>query len=1722
MIKAQLLSVVTGFLALFGLNTPDRLTPVTLGKARPARPDVLPLNGQLLDTAAPWTPRPTTPAPETAPAPYGVEVTGPGEAARQAANAAARQAVLAAQPDPATLRAYSGGGGLGESVDQYYTPGAVAQVMWDVLTPHLPPLHDEKHPVRALEPSCGTGVLLAHAPAGLHLTAVEYDPVAARIAAHLHPHAAVYATAFESYATRSSDALFDVAVTNPPYGPRGETRSMHDDKETRSERYMMRHLLRRVRFQTGLVAALLPLSLLHGARHQTWREELLTHATPIHAALVPTGAFKAAGAGVTTALLILRRHDHGVQEALSTLRPDQVTDVLSAFATDPTHRTFLQEFTSGRSLITTDVTADGAATHALRHAHPAFRLAGNLPVRAGQYGQPLLDGPLCTAPHTRDLVADQVTAGLAAAPVTFRTAIETVRDHCGDDAARTAEHAEHAAPLHAIREGTLSSDHRFVFSLGAWAPTDDFSSPAVDGAVHVAQAVQAYLEAATADRPETPARRAQALSLDRAYRAAQVRYDTRRLTRLIDRYPLFAVLLAHLDGRGALRLPEPAPTRLPIQATDLPGIAGELADLMALTEDTLAEYAHVTPDEAAAHLSAHYAFNGERWMDPGLYYAGHAYQKAEQARMLAEQHTGHRRAALTRQADTFLSRVRRTPATDLNLSPRDAVLPVAVLEAWVNAFLGSEASGQAQISVRRENGAVRFLTRGGAGAAGVKARSTFDQLAARALEAYLNHRTEVDQVRGAKDMTREEYNAERAIAIDEAQAYEDRVRAHFRTWLVQSPFVPAVEDAYTIARGSVLRPQGSDRPLTIPGWRGPALHPYQARDVRAMAATTGMVNNYDVGLGKTLTTLALVAYLKACGRAARPIIVVPAGLVSNWATNAALALPDWNVVTVGMSVRRDRLGNKVYKTLPDGQPMLDERGRRIEQWKEDSPAVKRQKIAQLAAGRADLIIMSREAFTAIPMRRGTRERMIRSDPQFQRNLETQDRYETGVPTRGKHQQLVRELGVYGAMLARTKIAREGELSFELLGCDFVAHDEAHGLKNLYAPPSTFGETPRFLGGGGESQRALDALHKGRYVREHGGSTFSFTASWVKNSPVEVLAMLSQVTDALPGYGLATNEALVEQYLRVEPQIVTGMDGSVDVKPCVVGFQRLKELKAIISGHVITRSYGDPEVVTVDGQPLQVPSAVPEEVMIDMTPVQSELYRELRVRARNADARAKGANHPFSILWEMRKLTVDPALKGITDPNARFEAIARLAVENRAQGGKGIVFLSIGEKEGAFERLKATLVQAGYPEAEIAIVSSHTHQSSVDRQNLEDDYNYGHLTLILGTDVLGQGFNLQRGTTLIINADIPWNYEEIRQRVGRGARQGNTAARVRNVYLLMRGSFDTITYTIMSGKKSWLSQLWQDVDELENTGADFNGEMMALLLSDDPDQTRQEILEKKTKLEELTGRAALRRNLEVFSRVLTVRQHLDTIRERASARRHGWTANDHALMTKARDAYARVHRELDLIPDFSFARLLDYAGQLHWVGVLPVHVGMTFLHEGRRVEVTQVTAAAVGVTTGDGGHLPLTYRQVTSGAAFEASVHASHYRAAPLVLHQPTISFPDSAPLHALDARQVNPQPKDPDAVITLSVKGEAVTLHPSADRYTLRSLLITGAVLLHLKVRADGEHLTVTQAAVLSTDPRVVAQTQGLTGNAAFRARVLNLAATAMNAEAIRDRAHAA
>ncbi|AZI44028.1 hypothetical protein EHF33_13980 [Deinococcus psychrotolerans] len=422
MLNSFALLAVTGLLALFGLNEANPFPRVRLSKVRGLPKNALALNGNLFaqdDHDVRSTP---TAAPEAAHALYGVEVSGSSDTARFTANAAAKQTLLAPLPDLALLRAYSGGGGIGESANQFYTPARLGALLWDAVTPYLK-LDDEKKPIRALEPSCGNGSLLTHAPAGVLLTGVEYDPTAAKAAQLLHPHAAVHSMPFERYAKRSSEALFDVVIANPPYGSRGETRDLHEQGESRSERYFMQQILARTQFQTGLVSVLIPIALLHGASHQSWREALLKQALPIHAAVIPTGAFKDAGAGVTTALLILRRHDHGVAEALSTLSAEQVTDVLFEYASDLWHRQLLRHFKQGSSLIETS-SSDGNWTHKLRFTYSAYCLCANTKLSVGRYGNPLLEGPLKQGGLSQ--FHDQVACGMKSQPVVFKTVIETI------------------------------------------------------------------------------------------------------------------------------------------------------------------------------------------------------------------------------------------------------------------------------------------------------------------------------------------------------------------------------------------------------------------------------------------------------------------------------------------------------------------------------------------------------------------------------------------------------------------------------------------------------------------------------------------------------------------------------------------------------------------------------------------------------------------------------------------------------------------------------------------------------------------------------------------------------------------------------------------------------------------------------------------------------------------------------------------------------------------------------------------------------------------------------------------------------------------------------------------------------------------------------------------------------------------------------------------------
>ena len=1703
--------LVTALCPMFITNLGLPAGAVLLSKGEPDKHVDVVLNGDLLPTGRTYGfTTLTQPSPAPRATPLGVEaLTVVSERTRQTANQAARAQLSQTTPDLNILARYSGGGGIGESIDEFYTPAVVADAMW-ALTGDL------KAGATAFDPACGIGNILARAPKGLHLIGNELSRESSAIARHLLPHADIRTLPFEAFHLTCADALYDVALLNPPYGPRS-MRHLDARHIGTNEAYFVLKALERVKHASGVVVALVNANLVYGDAHRAWRERVALAGRVVHAVLVPTGAFEKSGAGVTTAILVIRRHDLGVAEALATLTLPQREDLLDEYGDWGT-----RGWSNGTQLVTRVEKNQAVSYHLSHQVFADRRLGKGHDLTVGRFGQMAYTGAVDLSADRLKALREAARSSLQGAGILLGAVLETIRCQQGDHAASYASEQARTASAGPIPLGTRNREGTWVYTVRGWQPTDDFAQPAVADALFLSSAVGRALELAgtpDADRVALTHARLLVQRLDAQYRARHAAYDVPRLSRLAGRFSSLALLIANLKA-GEVVLPGGDVTAALTIPGDLTAVASALSDQLLLTADTLMDHAAVTRPEALAHLALHYAFNGEVWIKPGVYYTGNAITLSEYARQLSSQFTGTERSALLKQAEEFLRRMQPAALADVQFSPRDRVIPVAVLEAWVNAILRSyhTPSGEERqhaLTVIREGGAVKLRLRATQDRhQNLQIRRTFDSKAARDLQEYLNFHTRLPAIAGAADMTHEQYRAERAAAMDEAREYEERTAQHFHNWLPSSGFAEITLQAYNQARRAHLMPDGVTDPLDLPDWHGPEAHPYQAMDVRTMAATNGMLNGYDVGLGKTYTALLLIAYLRRLGRTVRPAIVVPASLIGNWATNAAAALPGWRIVSVGMSPVMEEDGTPKVKFKRDGSPMMDDRGNPIPVWKEDSTELRRLKLGQVTAGQADLVIMSREAFTAIPMTAANREHLIQTDEQYLARLEAKETFE-GKGKRGRHDILARIQAFQAKSAARLKTAGEHDLLFEHLALDLIVWDEAHAYKNTYSAPSTFGESVKFLGAGAEADRALDAVHKGRFTRARGGRTYAFTASWVKNSPLELHSMISLVSDDLPSFGLATNEALMDQYLRIEPRIITNMDSSVDVRPAVVGFRRLRELKGIIASKVIVRKAGQPEVVTRDGRPLHVPRIRPVEVTFDMSPEQATEYAKLRVQARQASNAKVKEDHAFSVMWRMRKLTADPVLLGIGGPNPRFEVIAHQTLQVRAQGRKSLVFLSIGETEGSYDRLRDTLIAAGYPAHEIAVVTGSSHRGAVAKIDLEDDYNYGDLTLIICSEVVAEGFNLQRGTGAILHGDVPWNWEAIKQRNGRGGRQGNVFDEVLCIYLLMKGSFDGITYTSMRGKKAWQDQLEGETDEVMNAAAELGTEDLALLLSEDPEATRQDIEMKKQILAERTGQAAFRRKCQLLAQVIFARTHLKTLIGAANRRKRGWTPLDHLRVSSARRAFERVQAELEThnVDDFPLLRLATYRGAVDWTYGIPFHEGMSFTLGDLTHTVENVTLNNVSTRDLAGVAHTLTFRDIARGARnFQPRLETQWYEgaeAATAGLVQATVHLGQDIPVTVLNGRAVNPVPGSQN-VLTACVRGEMVESVTGMNDATLRRLISAGATLIHYLTRHDEHGVHVEHAAVLVPDSQMRDRTRKVVDTPKFRARLTEIARLAL------------
>jgi SNF2 family DNA or RNA helicase len=70
-----------------------------------------------------------------------------------------------------------------------------------------------------------------------------------------------------------------------------------------------------------------------------------------------------------------------------------------------------------------------------------------------------------------------------------------------------------------------------------------------------------------------------------------------------------------------------------------------------------------------------------------------------------------------------------------------------------------------------------------------------------------------------------------------------------------------------------------------------------------------------------------------------------------------------------------------------------------------------------------------------------------------------------------------------------------------------------------------------------------------------------------------------------------------------------------------------------------------------------------------------------------------------------------------------------------------------------------------------ILTIHGDVSKDEREQIEDEFNYGQSRLLLATDAASEGIDLQHKCHIMVNYELPWNPNRLEQRIGRIHRYG---------------------------------------------------------------------------------------------------------------------------------------------------------------------------------------------------------------------------------------------------------------------------------------------------------------------------------------------------------------
>jgi N12 class adenine-specific DNA methylase len=1284
------------------------------------------------------------------------------------------------------------------TINAHYTDPAYVREMWAALTR----LGFTRG--RVLEPGCGAGTFIGMAPAGAELYGVELDPTSAAIAAALYPHATVRAESFAD--TRLPDGTFDAAIGNVPFGSVRLRDPVHNPGNHSLHTHFILKSLALTR-PGGLVALLTSRYTLDSQRPEG-RRALAAMADLLGAVRLPSGAHaRAAGTDVVTDVLILRRrepgHDPGEIEWEETTPAVLGSDlrVNAYFDANPWH--VLGTLAEGQR-------EHGSPELDVRpHERPvAEALAealGQITEDATRTGSVFVPrAAAAEEPSALDLpdAADDLWDGhLTAHPQGWFTRVEMGR-HKPRKVPRP-QRAELRALLD-LRDKTLA-----LLDAESTSTEDTIAIQRLRVAARAAY--HRYREKYGPINRYTlrPTGRTDTATGEPAM--ARIAPPVMRILREDPHAPL-VFALESFDETTQQAVPAPLLSRRTLAAREPVERVDEPEAALALCMETygevrldyIAKLLATTSEEARVALGE-LVFDEpveQRLVPAAEYLSGNVRRKLAAALTALDLHP---------EFAVNVEALEKVQPNDLGADEVEPRLGAVWIDVGTHQEFLREILDDEHLVVESPGGGVWAVDGDPRSVAATSEWGT-ERMPATVLARTLLEQRAVEVHDCVKEPDGTKHYIlnpdETAAAAEKAEALHER----FSEWCWEDPERASRLLAEYNWRFNAVRLRDytvEGERLTLPGlakWFTPL--PHQRAAVARMLSEPAVGLFHEVGAGKTAEMVMGCMELRRLGMVSKPAVVVPNHMLEQFTREWLQLYPQTRLLAASVhDLAKDR---------------------------------RRAFVARIATNDWDAILMTRTAFERLPVRPETAADYLAQERDALQAALAVAEDGQGRTVKRIERALIR---AEEAIEKRLKARVDPGLCFEATGIDYLGVDEAHEYKNL----RTFSNIQDAAIEG--SNRASDLHLKIEYLRSRHGRRVAtlMTATPIANSITEAHVMLRLGRpDLLEDAGVLPFDSWAATFGRLvsEVEMAPSCGGQYRLKTRFARFQNVPEMLRIWSVFADVRTEEDLNLPTplirrrADGQ------RAPETVVIPASPEIERFIVALGGRAEAIRARLvrPDEDNMLMVSTDGRKAALDMRLiDGVpSSTTCKLDVVAEnIAAEWRAnreneyldpvtgepsptRGALQLVFCDLGTPSdgwNAYHELRWLLVDHGLPRESIRFI--HEAKTDVHKGRLFAAARAGHIAVLIGsTNKMGVGTNVQARCVALHHVDCPWRPADVRQRDGRGLRQGNQNEEVAVYRYVVEGSFDAYMWQTIERKARFIAQVMRgslDVREIDDIG-----------------------------------------------------------------------------------------------------------------------------------------------------------------------------------------------------------------------------------------------------------------------------------------------------------------